>query len=232
MIVDLPTLVQQCASQTGPVTMLAIVKTESGGNPWVIGDNTGRRSLRPASKQEAVATANELIAAGHNLDLGLGQINNRNLTALGLTVEQVFEPCTNLKAAETILKWGYDRAKREYGPGQNALLAALSAYNTGSLSRGFGNGYVQKVVDNAGLPVAISIPAISVGAIVRGKAGAVRVGAGGRLTPYAAPLVPAGWTPPAAEEAANTADADVSTPMASRALGQLVPATFTQTSHD
>nr|WP_280971486.1 lytic transglycosylase domain-containing protein [Cupriavidus gilardii]WDE72627.1 hypothetical protein [Cupriavidus gilardii] len=202
--------------------MLAIVKTESGGYPWAIGDNTARRSYKPASKQEAVATANELIAAGHNLDLGLGQINNRNLAALGLSVEQVFEPCVNLRAAQTILKWGYDRATRVHGPGQAALLAALSAYNTGSLSRGFGNGYVQKVVSNAGVPIEVVVPAISAGIVVRGKAGAVKVGPGGRLTPYAAPLVPGGWQLGDSAPVAKTGQ-----PQIAYGSNPLVPVNFT-----
>ncbi|MGT2457752.1 lytic transglycosylase domain-containing protein [Cupriavidus basilensis] len=199
------------------------------GNPWAIGDNTTHRSVSAASKQEAVATANELIAAGHNLDLGLGQINNRNLAALGLSVEQVFEPCTNIGAAATILTWGYQRAKQVHGPGQEALQAALSAYNTGSLSRGFANGYVQKVLANAGVHVELAVPVVAAGSVVRGKIGAVRVGAGGRLTLFAAPLIPAGWQ--AAPAQSSAADVPVRTaPAVSYQLptpAQLIPASFT-----
>ncbi|MGA5726604.1 lytic transglycosylase domain-containing protein [Ralstonia thomasii] len=218
-------LVQQCAPRVGEVTMLAIIKTESGGNPWAIGDNTSGRSYRLPTKQAAVAAANELIAAGHNLDLGLGQINTSNLGALRLSVDQVFEPCTNVTAAATVLSWGYERARRTYGAGQQALHAAISAYNTGSLSRGFANGYVQKVVSNAGLRVELAVPSVTAGSIVRGKGGAVRVGAGGRLTPYTAPLVSSTWQVAAAE--ASTAGATGGDEAAHGGrLGQLVPASF------
>jgi type IV secretion system protein VirB1 len=42
----------------------------------------------------------------------------------------------------------------EFGEGQKALLAALSAYNTGEFARGFENGYVGRVVgiSNIALP--------------------------------------------------------------------------------
>jgi type IV secretion system protein VirB1 len=76
--------------------------------------------------------------------LGLAQINSENLSALGLTVEQVLDPCTNLRAGAAILSEGYARAMKVHGPGQQALQAALSAYNTGTLTRGFSNGYVAK----------------------------------------------------------------------------------------
>jgi type IV secretion system protein VirB1 len=78
--------------------------------------------------------------------LGLAQINSANLSRLGLTIDTVFEPCRNIHGAALLLRECYGRASRRYGEGQPALQAALSCYNTNSLSRGFSNGYVQKVV--------------------------------------------------------------------------------------
>lgn len=188
MLADLPLMIQKCAPGVGQATMHAIIRTESGGHPWAIGDNTARMARQPATKEEAVATAKTLIAKGHSLDLGLGQINSKNLTGLGLTVEQVFEPCTNLAASATILTGAYQRAVKQHGQGQQALLAALSAYNTGSLVNGFHNGYVRKVVDNSGVQVSFKIPSLATGTVFKGRHGAVRVDAGGVVSPYAAPL--------------------------------------------
>lgn len=187
MLPDLSALVQQCAPNVGPTTIMAIIRTESSGNPWAINDNTARLVRQPATKEEAVATAKDLIGQGHSVDMGLGQVNSKNLAALGLSVEQVFEPCTNVAASAAILTAGYQRAVKQHGEGQPALLAALSAYNTGSLTLGFGNGYVQKVLANAGQPVAISIPSLTTGTVFKGRHGAVRIEAGG-VTPYNAPL--------------------------------------------
>lgn len=159
---ELSNLLSKCAPNVHPVTMGAVVRHESGGNPFAILDNGDwnlprservLRSLRPQSLAEAVALAKELIAAGHVVDMGLGQINNRNLKRLGLTVEQIFDPCTNLQAAQTILSNNYANAVKRYGPGDQALQAALSAYNTGNFTDGFTNGYVRKVLQASSLNV-------------------------------------------------------------------------------
>lgn len=205
MLADLPVMIQQCAPGVGQTTMHAIIRTESGGHPWAIGDNTAALARQPATKEEAVATAKTLIAQGHSVDLGLGQINSKNLAGLGLTVDQVFDPCTNLAASATILTGAYQRAVKQHGQGQQALLAALSAYNTGSLVNGFGNGYVQKVVANSGVQVSFKIPSLATGTVFKGKHGTVRIEAGGVVSPYAAPLDAWAKAAPAAAPAGNQA---------------------------
>lgn len=204
MLADLPVMIQQCAPGVGQTTMHAIIRTESGGHPWAIGDNTARLERQPATKEEAVATAKTLIAKGHSVDLGLGQINSKNLAGLGLTIDQVFEPCTNLAASATILTGAYQRAVKQHGQGQQALLAALSAYNTGSLVNGFGNGYVQKVVANSGVQVTFKIPSLATGTVFKGKHGTVRIEAGGVVSPYAAPLDAWAKAAPTGNQAAVT----------------------------
>jgi type IV secretion system protein VirB1 len=78
-------------------------------------------------------------ARGYRVDLGLGQITDRNRPALGYTIEQVLgvDPavmCVYLARSARILAEAYGRAARIMGQGQPALLAALSAYNTGTFS--------------------------------------------------------------------------------------------------
>ena len=53
---------------------------------------------------------------------------------------------------------GYARAVARFGEGQTALLAAISAYNTGDRQRGFANGYVARVT---GIPAMadLTVPA-------------------------------------------------------------------------
>jgi type IV secretion system protein VirB1 len=149
----MPAIVDQyiaaCAHDVGFSTMHAIVKVESNGNPWAIGDNTTGKPARPAPRnyQDAVLVAKRLISAGHSIDMGWAQINSKNLPRLGLTVEQVMDPCTNLRAAAFILKGNYVDASRKYGPGQRALLHSLSAYNTGNLHAG--SAYVNRVLNAA-----------------------------------------------------------------------------------
>lgn len=143
---DFAALAQQCAPTVAIETIAAVVSYESRGNPFAIGINGGVRiSRQPATEAEAVATASQLLGMGLSIDLGWAQINSANLPKLGLTVKQVFEPCTNLHAAETVLRGCYDRAAKRHGHGQAALQAAFSCYNTGDFQRGFSNGYVASV---------------------------------------------------------------------------------------
>ncbi|MES2206794.1 MAG: lytic transglycosylase domain-containing protein [Pseudomonadota bacterium] len=161
-MLDFLLLTQQCAPHVAPETMAAIVRTESQFQPLAIGINGGARLVRqPATKKEAVITAKSLIGQGYNIDLGLGQVNSSNLAKTSLSIEDAFDPCRNLAASSSILKNNYERARQKQLNSQEALFAALSAYNTGNFSKGFTNGYVQKVVANAEpiKPIAI-IPAL------------------------------------------------------------------------
>ncbi len=145
-----PTLIQAlsatCAPQVAPSTLLAIGKVESGFDPLAIGVNGAQpRHMTFATRDAAAAKAHRLIDAGANIDLGLGQINSRNLAPLGLSVEDAFDPCRNLAAASQVLAAGYRRAAPTPGHEQDGIRTALSFYNTGSPDRGFANGYVAKV---------------------------------------------------------------------------------------
>lgn len=141
----------QCAPGVAPETMLAIVRAESALNPLAIGVNGGSRTRpRPTNAADAAAMARALLADGRDIDLGLGQINVRNLRRLGLTLEAAFDPCANLAASAQVLREGYARGRGAHGPGQAALRVAFSIYNTGDLRRGFRNGYVARVVAHAG----------------------------------------------------------------------------------
>lgn len=147
---DFNALAIECAPTVAPQTLAAIVKTESNFNPLAININKGYRLERqPRNKSEAITTANWLINHQYNIDMGLGQVNSANLRKTGLTVHDAFDPCKNLAASASILKWNYESASRKIPGEQQALHAAISAYNTGSFTHGFSNGYVQKVVGSA-----------------------------------------------------------------------------------
>lgn len=152
-------LAAQCAPNVAPGTIAAIVQTESQGFEWALNVNGLGRKIVPTSREQAVALARHYVGRGYSVDLGLGQINSRNMKALGLTWDNVFDPCTNIAAAGAVLSGNYHSVRAGLHP-QRALRIALSMYNTGSRSRGFSNGYVGKVVGNAGVadgirPVAV-----------------------------------------------------------------------------
>ncbi|MBA4040435.1 MAG: hypothetical protein C0474_01255 [Sphingobium sp.] len=146
-------LASQCAPSVAPETVLAIVQTESSGDPFALNVNGGRQPARQNNTADAAATAQLFVAAGYSVDLGLGQINSRNMRWLGLTWETVFDPCTNVAALARVLTTNYNAVRAGRDP-QTALRVALSMYNTGSQTRGFRNGYVAKVIGNASVAVA------------------------------------------------------------------------------
>jgi type IV secretion system protein VirB1 len=130
----LAALVRVCAPAVAARTELAVIQVESGGKPWAIGDNTARRSYVFASRDEAVEKARFLVLHGHNLDLGLAQLNTIHLHAFRLTVASALDPCLNVWAGSTVLKRAYATARARYGPGQLALFHAFEAYNSGNLN--------------------------------------------------------------------------------------------------
>lgn len=106
----LNTLIQRCAPQIHPDTLMRIVATESAGNPYAIGVVGGRLQRQPRHPLEAVATARALQQQGINFSAGLGQINRSNWRRLGLDETSVFEPCRNLAAAQAVLRDCFERA--------------------------------------------------------------------------------------------------------------------------
>lgn len=155
---DLAALYAQCGPNVAPQTLAAIVRVESGGDPWRIGINGDYVLPRqPANQAEAIKVANRLIGMGYNIDMGLMQVNVKNLASLNLSVDAVFDPCTNVKAGAQILQSFYQKAVKDIGQGQQSLRRAISAYNTGNFSKGFANGYVAKVMQEQTVSAEASI---------------------------------------------------------------------------
>ena len=80
-------LALQCAPSIDPHMVVAIGRHESGLDPLTIHDNTTGQILHG---QDVVMAAAKRIAAGHSVDLGLMQINSRNLNLLGLPLGDAF----------------------------------------------------------------------------------------------------------------------------------------------
>lgn len=144
-------LIGACAPTVAPSTMASVLKTESGFDPNVLHVNgAGGGDIHPATKADAIVQAIDLIVVQRkSVDLGLGQVNSANLSALGLSVADALDPCKNLAGAAKILTAGYTAAAQTQPDPQQALRVALSRYNTGDPARGFANGYVGKVERSA-----------------------------------------------------------------------------------
>ena len=163
-MVDFSALAQQCAPGVHPTTLQAIVRTESGFNPYAIGVVDGHLARQPKTRAEAVATAKALAVQGLNFSMGLGQVNKAGVPRFGLDYETVFDACANLQAGARILQECYDHARTQVGP-DRALNAAISCYYSGNFSRGFpvertGTSYVQRVAANPASDTAPAIPVV------------------------------------------------------------------------
>lgn len=143
--------VKSCSPNVAPDTMLAIIKTESNYNPLAINiNNKGQRLLYQARSQEqAIQWVNYLENHNYNFDVGIAQVNIKNIHRYGYNARDLLDPCLNLKIAANILQKNYNAAKQKSSTTQEALYKAISAYNTGNFHAGFNNGYVKKVVYNA-----------------------------------------------------------------------------------
>jgi type IV secretion system protein VirB1 len=157
-IKDFGELALKCGPNVAPVTLASIAQTESGFNPFLIHDNNTKKAFNLGTDVEAAETATSLIAAGHSVDLGIMQINSHNLPALGLKVQDAFDPCVSIGAASIILSDAYVGGENHEAQ-QQALRVTISQYNTGDTQRGFTNGYVGKVEASARKVV----PALDVG---------------------------------------------------------------------
>ena len=116
-----------------------VVRVESSFNPYAIGVVGARLARQPRSLDEAVATASRLERDGYNFSLGLAQVNRHNLAAQGLSsYELAFDACPNLAAGARILHDCHVRADGDWDK-------AFSCYYSGNFSRGFRDGYVEKI---------------------------------------------------------------------------------------
>jgi len=98
-------------SGVDPALLQAIVTVESGEHPYAFGwnDRTGaRKSYKAPSYPEAVARLDALEQQQIRFDVGLAQVNSRNLKILhqrtGIAPIQALDPCTNLRLAGIILR--------------------------------------------------------------------------------------------------------------------------------
>ncbi|BBJ98607.1 lytic transglycosylase domain-containing protein [Xanthomonas campestris pv. campestris] len=190
---DLMSVILACSIGVHPQTVQAIIKHESGGNPYAI--NNQVRSFYPTRFDDAQRIAVEQVRAGRSTDIGLMQINSQHLTKFGVSPVDLLDPCTNIRIGTTILARNYAQTWAKYRAEKPALLGALSMYNTGNESRGLSNGYVSWVSQAAGVAVNFQASGRASGRrSTKAQANAVPV-----MSPAAAPTGFAGTGPKAAQ---------------------------------
>lgn len=125
-------LSKSCAPMVAVEMLAAVVSVESGFSPFAIRVNTDHRlPASPQSKREAIEAATALVAAGADIDLGLGGINISKLQEHGVSITDAFDPCTNLKITGTLLHGYFQIALKSGAIGDVAERMMLTAYYGG-----------------------------------------------------------------------------------------------------
>jgi type IV secretion system protein VirB1 len=139
LLLQVSSLVHTCAPGVAPETMIAIVEVESGGDPFFISVVGAKLKVLPANAVEAVEAAQQLEALGKTFSVGIAQLPAKDLAKLGLTYEQAFDPCENLKAASRKLVSCYQKAKKRsaFVEDQTALSDAISCFKFGNFKKGY-----------------------------------------------------------------------------------------------
>lgn len=126
-----PAVVLALAARWGapvaPRQILAQARVESALDPLAIHDDVTGRVYHPANLAQALRIATRCEMDGHDIDVGLLQVNSGNFPWLHLSLAAAFDPVQSIRAGIRVL-------------------TTLSKYNTGSPTRGLANGYVQRVV--------------------------------------------------------------------------------------
>ena len=167
-LVEFRRIAARCAPGIPLVTLRAIARAESAFHPYALSLNYPRRTAReqglsagditlarqPRTRAEALAWTYYLLKRGRSVSVGLMQINTEHVADLGVSVDQLFDPCTNVRTGGRLLAAKYEAAAAIAGEGQEALQRALSQYNSGNPLIGFYSGYVRGVVDGEFCPSA------------------------------------------------------------------------------
>lgn len=143
-----------CAPDVSPVTLNAVIQTESGGNPYQVANVSDGISRSFNDIDDAIKYLDELTKANKRFSAGLMQIYSGNFTALGLNNKTVFNPCENIKGGAHILKENYER--QTGNDEQVNLLKSLSMFYSGNDKTGFkkekqfrNTSYVERVSNHA-----------------------------------------------------------------------------------
>lgn len=136
-------IIQQCAPMINHQLMQSVISVESSHNPYAIGVVNARLLRQPQNLAEAKVTAHYLEQAGYNYSLGVAQVNRSNFNRFKLSLDNVFDTCTNLNAGGQILAECLNRALIQ-GYQQQATHKALSCYYAGQLNSRVGSQYANK----------------------------------------------------------------------------------------
>ena len=119
-----------CGPWVHPDTIAAVVAVESRGQPFAIGTPSG--AVFPRTRAQAERVLDRALRAEPSVDIGLMQINSQWLPKLHVPASALLDPCTNVRVGAAILARNFVAASRPGRTHLQALIAALSMFNSGS----------------------------------------------------------------------------------------------------
>ena len=119
-----------CGPWIHPVTLQAVAVVESAAHPWAIGTPHG--AIFPRTRSEAERQLVRALRTEPSVDIGLMQINSQWLPRLHIAPDRLLDPCVNVRVGAAILAANFIAASHPGRSHLHALVAALSAYNSGS----------------------------------------------------------------------------------------------------
>jgi type IV secretion system protein VirB1 len=156
-------LAARCAPNAAVDTLGAVALTESALHPYALSlnypatvaaynglHNQGVYLTRqPATLPEAIHWTRWFHNRGYTVSIGLMQINSENAAKYGVTVRELFDPCTNVAIGARLLGEIYSTTPHSGQPNLKALMFTFSAYNSATFTTGLKNGYASTVMSNA-----------------------------------------------------------------------------------
>jgi type IV secretion system protein VirB1 len=156
-------LAARCAPSAAVDTLQAVALTESAMHPYAlslnypatVAANNGLHNQevfltrQPTTLAEAIRWTSWFHRHGYTVSIGLMQINSENATRYGVTVRELFDPCTNVAVGARLLGEIYSSTSHGGRADVGALVSTFSAYNSGSFTAGIKNGYAATVMNNA-----------------------------------------------------------------------------------
>ena len=157
MTITLATLMMTCAPLVHPTTLRALIEVESAGNPYAVSINYPQALTlagigppafsQPRSAREALTLSQRLLAQGYSVSVGLAQINVEHVAERHLRIEDLFNPCTNLKVAQQVLLECDSNQPRGAVPNPGLRLRrTLVCYNAGHYASATGDRYAASIM--------------------------------------------------------------------------------------
>ena len=135
----------QCAPMVEPLPLAAIVRLESDFDPLAIRVHSDAvLGRQPDTKEGAISAAQRLLAQGAEFSVGLGGLSVSVGRAHGLSLEEMFDACSNLAVTGTLLA---DYLRVSAKGGSDTLGPAFARYfGQGDEEVGYLAGYDQRAL--------------------------------------------------------------------------------------